>query len=273
MRKFVFLLILIAAVFTFAEVKIVLKSGEVIKVDVDPSQIAQIIFVPKQSHLIFSENFDSYSPGQFPPGWGVIYDGAGTEYCKVDNTHAYSSPHSLTMLGVNGWSQVIGWQIPYPPDRTKTYDYYHGLSKEEYQRTVNWLKEHPEIWVKAKVMTAENKVVNKASAVIKFYKVLPRWGTSYGGGSFGKTSNEGYIIAAGDNKMSYEPYKWYEVLVYLNLKERNFSVWVNGKLLTKDAPINADGYPEFLALVSDHANTKVWFDDIEFGYGYPEVGE
>ena len=224
------------------------------------------------SGIILFENLDSYSLGQFPPGWGVIYDGAGIEYCKVDDTHAYSPPYSLTMLGLNGWSQDIGWQIPYPPDRTKTYNYYNGLSAEEYQRTVNWLKEHPEIWVKARVMTSKYNI-EKASAVIKFYKVLPRWGTSYGGVAFGKTKSDGYIISAGGNKVSYEPNKWYEVLLYSDLKERKFSVWVNGRLLTKDAPINADGYPEFLTLVSDHANAKVWFDDIEFGYGYPDIGE
>jgi len=223
-------------------------------------------FPPSSYSVIFTENFDSYSLGQFPPGWGGIYSGAGIEYCKVDNTHAYSPPYSLTMLGVNGWSQVIGWQIPYPLDKTKTYDYNRGLSAEEYERTVNWLKEHPEIWIRTKVMTDENTIINKASAAIKFYKVLPRWGKSYGAVGFVKTSDNGYLIRAGDNEMSYKPNEWYEVLLYTNLSERKYSVWVNGTLLTKDATITADEYPEFIALVSDHANTKVWFDDIEFGY-------
>lgn len=220
---------------------------------------------------LYKENFDVYESGSFPPGWGKIYSGRGWEYCEVDNSRAFSPPNSLKMEGVNGWSQVIGRQIPNPPDPTKVYDYSDGLSAEEYERTVSWLKEHPEIWVRAKVMTAEAKYDNKGIASLRFYKVLPRWGATYGGVYFRYSSERGYVISVGGKEVPYEPYKWYEVLVYTNLTSRKATVWVDGKLLAKDFSIPAEDYPEVFTLVSDHATTKVWYDDVEFGYGKPSI--
>jgi len=58
-KKLVFFIMMVAVTFIFAEVKIVLKSGEVIKVDVDPSQIAQIVFVPQQNYILYEKTFNN----------------------------------------------------------------------------------------------------------------------------------------------------------------------------------------------------------------------
>ena len=232
---------------------------------------SRIVTVSKEheTHTVYIENFDAYTVGTFPLGWGKIYSGRGWEYCEVDNSRAFSEPNSLRMEGLMYWSQVIGRQIPNPPNLQQIYDYSNGLSEEQYQRTVSWLKQHPNIWVRAKIMTAEAKYCNEPIGRVAFYKVLPRWGKWYGGVHFFCSSEKGYVIRAGGKEIPYEPYRWYDVLVYANLTSRKATVWVNGEVLAEDFSIETEGWPEVVALVSDHAETKVWFDDIEFGYGPP----
>jgi subtilisin family serine protease len=221
--------------------------------------------------ILLSENFDNYATGTFPLGWGKVYSGRGWGYCIIDNSQAFSPPNSWKLEGMSNWSQVVGRRLPNPPDPNAIYDYSNGLPADEYAETVEWLKAHPIIWVEARVMTgvAPAHSTTHTLANIRFYKVLPLWGLTYGGIWFNHDPlTDNYFISAGENRIPYEPYHWYDVRVQTDLLNRTYNAWVDNELIAEDVSVEPNEWPEMLTLCADNPGdfTVAWFDDVKIGY-------
>ena len=59
----------------------------------------------------FSDDFDSYSPGVLPPGWNIVWSGAGNEFQEVSDVQSFSTPNSFHLLGQPNWSAVVEREI------------------------------------------------------------------------------------------------------------------------------------------------------------------
>lgn len=77
-----------------------------------------ILASPAQASGLLEENFDEDPVGSFPAGWQLLFNGAGTSFQHVDNTHVVSKPNSLELEGSSCWSANAFHPLSIPPEKT-----------------------------------------------------------------------------------------------------------------------------------------------------------
>ena len=196
-----------------------------------------------KQHILFKDDFESYTIGSFPSasGWELWFNGAGDSYQKiVDNT--YTSPtKSLQLLGRSGWAAFAA--LPFETDS-------------------------PMIGFQANVKVTEIKGSYTCDARLSFTKRV-RAGSSveYAPVEF---MDNGQVVASYEVMQSYEINKWYKVMLLLNKKTDIYSVWIDDVLVGKNLKIPSTGQKDHLSYEIEafsvsqiKNNVIVYFDDVK----------
>ncbi len=201
----------------------------------------------------WSEGFESYPLGSFPTngGWVLAYEGSGTQYQYVDNTHAASGAQSLHLAGSSCWAAEAYRPLVIPDS-----------SVVEFEAAV---------FVDAIVSGGCTPAI---AHVALSNPGLDEWGTYYGLVYF---DSNGEIDACTRTYplqlvplMSYAPRQWYRVRVVADLASRSFEVYINGQLKGTGLPIQDEGSPTAFEATTGHGDSPVaWFDEITVDIGAP----
>ena len=199
----------------------------------------------QQGSLIFSDNFDSYALGTFPSsgGWQIIYNGAGTSYQYIDNTHSVSGSQSLHLEGSSCWGAQIFNTINIPASVIFEYN----------------------IFIDSIV---SGGCTPDFAIPALFNPSIGSWGTGFGGVSF---NNDGNIYAVQSYSdvsknillMPYSAQTWYLVKTVVDLTARTFTVYINGVLRGSSNQIMDSGMPTGISINAGHGNNPtVWYDNV-----------
>ena len=188
---------------------------------------------------LFSDDFESYSIGTFPStgGWILVWNGQGTGHQVVSDAYSFSPTKSLQLWGRASWSSVaqrkfstdvpvIGYECAIRIDSIGT----GGPGREE--------------------------------SVAFFNRDVYIWGRGYAAVLFNHDDGE---IKAEDGTVlgDWQPGVWYRVKVVLDRRTNTYAAWIDGQLKGQGlSTISADtDNINALALMSDHAGVKVYYDD------------
>ena len=187
--------------------------------------------------LHFLDDFDGYAPGTLPPGWDVVWWGAGHESQVVSDARSASGANSFHLLGRRSWSAVV-------------------------QR--HFAAEDSVIGFEFKILI--ESVGSRGEEHPGFFRYRAegnRWGTYYGTVRF---EHSRQLVLAEDGTVlgAWNPGTWYQVRVLLDRPNTSYDVWLDGSQVGFDLPTSAEK-PELvnaLALVSGHAGVAVYYDDV-----------
>jgi flagellar hook assembly protein FlgD len=189
---------------------------------------------------IFSDNFESYTPGTFPSsgGWQLVYNGKGTSYQVITNAYYHSYNKSLQLWGYPNWSALamksfsstsrfLGYQVSMlmntigygTPGRSEYVGFYNS-------GILTWGKH----WAIVAFDMDTMKIMGESSAV------LGTWTTG----------------------------TWYTVRTILDRNTNTYSVWINGQLKGTNIKTTYDDTSMIAAmqLQSGHPGVPVYFDDV-----------
>lgn len=188
------------------------------------------------AHL-FLDDFDSYAAGTLPPGWNIVWDGAGYDLQAVTSARAFSAPNAFRLVGRPNWSAVV--ERGFASDS----DFIGYEFKILIEAVGRGGEEHP--------------------AFFKYQAEGNRWGTYYGAVRFQHPS--GLILAEDGTPLAkWRPRTWHSVRVILDRAQRTYDVWIDGAQVGYELAINARSPDviDALALVSGHAGVPVYYDDV-----------
>ncbi|ACS33484.1 DUF2341 domain-containing protein [Thermococcus gammatolerans] len=195
---------------------------------------------------IFFDDFESYSLGSYPSSnWILDYDGAGEEYQKIVSNPVKSGSKAFQMLSAQGcWAAV---------------------SEHKFNSDAEVIGFEADVW--AESYGTEGCGGDKTSVIrVAFWNGgLDSWGRYYADVIF-RHNGIAYAYSEGEEHQltSWEPKRWYHVKVILNRKTNTYDVYIDGKLVADDIPVEHSDTENINAIVltAGHANTKVVFDNI-----------
>jgi hypothetical protein len=189
---------------------------------------------------IFSDNFDSYNVGILPLSgdWELIYNGIGTQYQTINNSHYVSPPNSLQLWGAPNWACAIEKHVNF---------------------TSNLIGYEVSTLIDSRGMGGPERTS---------YLGLYNQGSATWGGYFAAVyfNHDTMNITAEDGQTlgMWTPGTWFNVKAILDRETNTYSVWINGQLHgSKIKTTLQDTYNlNAFALWSGHPGVKTYYDDV-----------
>ena len=212
-----------------------------------------------QHSIIFQDDFEAYELGAFPSegGWELVWNGRGDGYQRVTSEYWYSPTKSLQLWGQDWWSAVA--------ERRFSSD----------SMIIGF-----EGYVLIESYSSKPSGTPVAARIYLWNRELATWGKLYAGVDFTYDGNITARHGLGTPTFGkWSPREWYRVKLVLDRSANTFDVWINGELVGEDISVLPEYQDTYninaLALYSDHAGVKVYFDDVkvftqgkEFRYEY-----
>ncbi|WP_297489916.1 DUF2341 domain-containing protein [Thermococcus sp.] len=195
---------------------------------------------------IFFDDFEGYPLGSYPSSnWILDYDGAGEEYQKIVSNPVKSGSKAFRMLSAQGcWAAV---------------------SEHKFDSDADIIGFEADVW--AESYGTEGCGGDKTSVIrVAFWNGnLDSWGRYYADVIF-RHNGIAYAYSEGEEHQltSWKPQTWYHVKVILNRKTNTYDVYINGKLVADDIPVEHSDTENINAIVltAGHANANVVFDNV-----------
>lgn len=187
---------------------------------------------------LFFDDFESYPVGTFPStgGWELVWSGTGQNY--VSDVYSFSPTKSLQLWGLPSWSSVA--QRKFSTD-APVIGYEFAICIDSIGTGGPGRVEHPGF----------------------FSREAYIWGAYYAIVFF--NHDNGKIWAEDDTILGeWEPGVWYKVKVVLDRSTNTYNVWIDGELRGEGLSTTRSDTDliDALALISDHAGVKVYYDDV-----------
>jgi hypothetical protein len=189
---------------------------------------------------LFSDNFEGYAIGTFPSsgGWELIWNGQGDGYQTIVDSRHFSGTKSFQLWGAPNWSAV---------------------AQKKFNSTSRKLGYEFAILIDSVGSGGPGRVEHPAF----FNREAYVWGRYYASVNFNHDdmkihADKGEVI--GD----WQTGTWYAVKVVLDRDVNKYDVWINGELkgIQLSTSNNDTDLINAIALVSDHAGVKVYYDDV-----------
>jgi len=191
--------------------------------------------------IIFSDNFENYTVGEFPSagGWILVWSGAGEQYQVIVDNASVSGTKSFQMLGRNHWAAAAKKVIEL---KSSVIGYEVYIMTHEYTNSSKGV--------------CEVYFFNESAAV---------WGVRIAGVMF---RDDGTIWTYGTDTEtkylgSYEPYTWYKVSVILDRDTNLYNIWINNKLVASSVKTANSEIIASLQLENGWPGVKSYFDDVK----------
>jgi hypothetical protein len=207
--------------------------------------ISKIGIVKAVEHVIFEDDFESYTVGTFPSagGWDLWFNGAGSEYQIIVDPVSASPTKSFQQYARLGWAS----HTVHPINTEVSVIGYEGY-----------------------VMVDQNNGAHEASGRLGFSKRdSPSIANWYAHVNF---LDDGNISVANPVEprilvlQSYVTDTWYKVKVILDREDNAYSVWIDDVLRAENISfsyINPYDYDNFGLSATLEGNSKVYFDDVK----------
>jgi len=199
-----------------------------------------------QYSIIFQDDFEVYDLDIFPSkgGWELVWNGRGDEYQHVTNEYWHSPTKSLQLWGQDGWSAVAERRFS-SDSMIIGFDFEGCVLIESY--------------------SSKPSGTPVAARIYLWNRELATWGKLYAGVDFTYDGNITARHGLGTPTFGkWSPRTWYRVKLILDRSANTFDVWINGEDDISVLPEYQDTYNiDALALYSDHAGVKVYFDDVK----------
>lgn len=201
--------------------------------------VAVTLVSTAHADTLLVEDFDSYSPGDLPTDWELVFTGAGSEHQHVTDSQSYSPPNSFTMLGRYGNSAAVQYELAGPPE-VLTFE--------------------------ARMRVDSGATTTSISALALWNRDESTWGTSYCRVRFHDTT----ITLQDSVLMTYNRNQWYHIVVEYNATARLASVWIDGVPRATDMPMPTGGLGyDGIVLGAEWGAVQSWFDDVKVAYDPP----
>jgi len=191
---------------------------------------------------IFDDGFESYAVGTFPSsgGWELVWNGQGNNFQIVVDSKSFSGTKSSQLWGSPGWSAVAQKKFS---TTSQKIGYEFAILIDSIGSGGPGRIEHPGFF-------------NREAYV---------WGRYYATVNFNHDDLKIYDDALGEVLGTWEPGTWYYVKVVLDRGVNKYDVWINGEMkgVQLDTHHSDTHLINALALVSDHAGVKVYYDDVK----------
>jgi len=230
---------------------------------IDDVKVFEISSIPtnwKQvENILFFDDFESYDVGTFPSegGWELVWNGRGDEYQCVTDEYWYSYTKSLQLWGQDWWSSVA--QKKFSSD-SKIIGFEAYILIESY--------------------SSKPSGSPVAARIMFWNREGGTWGKGYAGIDFTYDGNITTKDIWAPTFGTWQPKTWYKIRLVLNRSSNTFNVWINDKLVGENIDVLPESQDTYninsLALFSDHAGVKVYFDDVkvfEVRQMLPELAE
>ena len=196
------------------------------------------------SAVLFSEDFESYTPGTFPGsgGWVIIHNGAGDAQQYIDNSQAASGSQSFHTMGSSCWAASLSNSLTVPERvrlEAKVYvDQLVTCGCTVLQAQVGLWRSDDSMWAGAVIFGCDGNIY--ASTQSGFPLVL---------------------------LASYSVGTWYDVRIDYDYASKTFDVYIDGILIGHAIQILDDltnKMPNAVRVGAGHGDYPVaWFDDIK----------